>query len=73
MSITYDQAVNTLCGMFENWDRDTIIAIFQSNNYHVERTIEMILQMEQPGSNDTQTNSAPNSSSTVSAGNNNRY
>jgi hypothetical protein len=30
--------------------RETIIAIFESNGYHVERTIETILTMEQPES-----------------------
>jgi hypothetical protein len=69
MSISYEDALETLCAMFQNWDRsfsssslplssrrliiydrETIIAIFESNGYHVERTIETILSMEQPDS-----------------------
>lgn len=46
--MTYEDALETLCSMFQSWDRETIIAIFQSNGYHVERTIETILSMEQP-------------------------
>ena len=48
MSITYEEAVDTLCAMFENWDRQTIVELFESNGYHVERTIETILSMDQP-------------------------
>lgn len=46
MAITYEEAVNTLCGMFESWDRATIVEVFKSTNYHLERTIEMILTMD---------------------------
>lgn len=37
-----------LCSMFESWDRETLMAVFESNGYHVERTIESIIGMEQP-------------------------
>ena len=46
MSISFEQAVDTLQVMFEKWDRDTLIAVFQSNDFHIERTIESILVME---------------------------
>ena len=45
MSITYDEAMQTLQVMFPEWDKDMIVAIFQNNNYHMERTIEVILSM----------------------------
>jgi hypothetical protein len=48
MALTYEQALETICSMFESWDRETITAVFESNAYHVERTIEAILAMEQP-------------------------
>lgn len=55
--MSYEEALATLCSMFQSWDRDTIIAIFESNGYHVERTIETILSMEQTeGSQETQPN-----------------
>eukprot|EP01041_Mallomonas_annulata_P010593 gene10593-22107_t len=44
--ITYEEASNMLCSMFESWDRDTLLEIFQGNNYHLEQTIESILAME---------------------------
>jgi hypothetical protein len=34
--------------MFESWERETLLAVFESNGYHVERTIESIIGMEQP-------------------------
>lgn len=64
MAISYEQAVETLYGMFENWDKETIVDIFQSNNFHVERTIETILSMEQP-SLDIQSQSSPVNGSTT--------
>mmetsp|Transcript_25452 Transcript_25452/g.37526 ORF Transcript_25452/g.37526 Transcript_25452/m.37526 type:complete len:274 (-) Transcript_25452:146-967(-) len=48
MTLSYEEALGTLCSMFESWDRETLAAIFESNGYHVERTIETILAMEQP-------------------------
>ena len=48
MSMTHEEAVQLLCSMFESWDRETLMAIFESNGYHVERTIESIIGMEQP-------------------------
>ena len=31
--------------MFSDWDRDTLAAILESNNFHVEMTIEQCLSM----------------------------
>jgi len=45
-TITYDQAVESLKSMFESCDTDSLVAVFQSNNFNLERTIETILQME---------------------------
>lgn len=46
MSMTYDDALETLCSMFQSWDRETIIATFQSNGCNVERTIETLLSSD---------------------------
>lgn len=46
--MTHEEAVQLLCSMFESWDRETLMAVFESNGYHVERTIESIIGMEQP-------------------------
>jgi hypothetical protein len=48
--MTYDEALQTLQVMFSSWDRESINAVFQSNDYHMERTIEAILAMNQGGS-----------------------
>ena len=45
MSISFKDAVATLKSMFPEWDDETLGTILTSNNYHVERTIETILQM----------------------------
>ena len=64
MALTYEEALETICSMFEGWDRETITAVFESNGYHVERTIETILSMEQPNTD----SNAPNSGTTRFAG-----
>lgn len=46
MTISYEQAMDTLTSMFESWDRETIEAVFQGNECHMERTIDSILAME---------------------------
>lgn len=46
MTISYEQAMETLSSMFDSWDRETIEAIFQGNECHMERTIDSILAME---------------------------
>jgi hypothetical protein len=33
--------------MFSSWERETINAVFENNDYDVERTIEAILEMNQ--------------------------
>lgn len=48
MSMSHEEAVQLLCSMFESWERETLMAVFESNGYHVERTIETIIGMEQP-------------------------
>jgi hypothetical protein len=33
--------------MFSSWERESINAVFENNDYDVERTIEVILEMNQ--------------------------
>jgi hypothetical protein len=33
--------------MFSSWERESIYAVFENNDYDVERTIEAILEMNQ--------------------------
>lgn len=61
-----------LQGMFEHWDRDSLIAMLQANHGHVENTIEQILSMEadappSASSSDSSSTSTPSTSS-VSSG-----
>ena len=48
MSMSHEEAIQLLASMFEAWERETLMAVFESNGYHVERTIETIIGMEQP-------------------------
>lgn len=48
MSMSHEEAIQLLSSMFESWERETLMAVFESNGYHVERTIETIIGMEQP-------------------------
>jgi hypothetical protein len=43
MAISYDEAIATLSSMFGDWDKETLGLILQSNNYHLESSIEFIL------------------------------
>jgi len=45
MSISFENAVETLKSMFPEWDEETLTTLLMSNQYHVERTIETILSM----------------------------
>jgi len=46
MSVTFEDAVNSLVVMFPSWDRDTLGELLVSNGNHVERTIETVLMMD---------------------------
>jgi hypothetical protein len=46
--MSHEEAMQLLSSMFESWERETLLAVFESNGYHVERTIESIIGMEQP-------------------------
>ena len=45
MSISFESAVETLKAMFPEWDPETLSTLLESNNYHVERTIETVLAL----------------------------
>ena len=45
MSISFEDAVKTLKSMFPEWDEEMLGVILESNQYHVERTIEVVLSM----------------------------
>eukprot|EP01122_Echinamoeba_exundans_P015471 TRINITY_DN7356_c0_g1_i1.p1 TRINITY_DN7356_c0_g1~~TRINITY_DN7356_c0_g1_i1.p1 ORF type:complete len:238 (-),score=65.58 TRINITY_DN7356_c0_g1_i1:243-956(-) len=56
MSVAYEDAMNTLTGMFPDLSRDTIDRTLSDCNYHLERTVEALLSagtapeiIEQPG------------------------
>lgn len=46
--MSHEEALQLLSSMFESYDRETLAAVFESKGYHVERTIEAIISMEQP-------------------------
>mmetsp|Transcript_20875 Transcript_20875/g.35183 ORF Transcript_20875/g.35183 Transcript_20875/m.35183 type:complete len:133 (-) Transcript_20875:707-1105(-) len=68
MSMSHEEAIQLLSSMFESWERETLMAVFESNGYHVERTIETIIGMEQPDlvadTSAQQTQSTPHDSHT---------
>jgi hypothetical protein len=47
MSITHESALQALYAMFSSWERESINAAFENNDYGIERTIEAILAMNQ--------------------------
>jgi hypothetical protein len=47
MSITHEGALQALYAMFSSWERESINAAFENNDYDIERTIEAILAMNQ--------------------------
>jgi hypothetical protein len=47
MSISFEEAVDSLSSMFPNWERDTLEALLSANDNHVENTIENIFSMEE--------------------------
>merc|ERR1711991_1210936 len=44
-NISYEEALDMLQSMFSDWDRETLSMVLESNNYHVESTIEQLLAM----------------------------
>ena len=44
--MTVDQMVDFLTDSFHDIDRETLFLILQSNNYHLENTLEMLFSME---------------------------
>mmetsp|Transcript_30623 Transcript_30623/g.29243 ORF Transcript_30623/g.29243 Transcript_30623/m.29243 type:complete len:243 (+) Transcript_30623:118-846(+) len=53
MSVQFEEAVETLEGMFPEWDKDTLVMMLEENGNHVERTIDSIFAMEGGGDQDT--------------------
>ena len=36
--VSYESAMDMLCSMFSDWDRETLAVVLESNGYHVENT-----------------------------------
>ena len=36
--VSYESAMDLLCSMFSDWDRETLAVVLESNGYHVENT-----------------------------------
>lgn len=53
----YESDVSLLCSMFENWKKENLENILKENNYNLQKTCEIILQINQ---NNTQNNSSQN-------------
>lgn len=49
MSVSFDEALETLTGMFSDWDRDTLALVLESQNYRLDSAIEFILESGGPG------------------------
>lgn len=48
-SITIDEAISSLQGMFPSYDAETLKLLLSANSMNVERTVETIFQMESGG------------------------
>jgi hypothetical protein len=44
MSVSFDEALDTLVSMFGEWDRETLSLVLESQNYRLESAIEFILE-----------------------------
>jgi hypothetical protein len=64
MALSYEDAVQTLKGMFSDFDEETLGMVLQSNGGHMERTVDVLLGMgAQMGGGDATDNAsvaAPN-------------
>lgn len=54
MNMTVDQTVDFLTDSFPDIDKETLFLILQSNDYHLENTLEMLFTMESGDSRSTQ-------------------
>lgn len=48
MSVSFDEALETLVSMFGDWDRETLSLVLESQNYRLESAIEFILESGGP-------------------------
>ncbi|EQC31010.1 hypothetical protein SDRG_11197 [Saprolegnia diclina VS20] len=46
MAVTYDEAMGTLCAMFDTFDRETISCVLEMNRGQLESTIDTLLGMQ---------------------------
>ncbi|KDO34070.1 hypothetical protein SPRG_01344 [Saprolegnia parasitica CBS 223.65] len=46
MAMTYDEAMGTLCAMFDTFDRETISCVLEMNRGQLESTIDTLLGMQ---------------------------
>jgi hypothetical protein len=54
MALSYEDAIQTLKGMFSDFDDETLGMVLQSNGGHMERTVDVLLGMgAQMGGSDT--------------------
>src|SRR5690348_798325 len=75
MSVTYEDAMATLVSMFGTVDREVIAMILQSNNGHMEKTVENLLAMtgEAAGGRQQQQQQRQPAPSPQQAGRNSQY
>lgn len=50
MSVSFEEALETLVPMFGDWDRETLALVLESQNYRLESAIEFILESGGPES-----------------------
>lgn len=58
MALSYEEGMSALRAMFPSWDAPVLAELLEANEGHLENTIDMVLTMEPPVSNDTQPSSA---------------
>lgn len=64
MALSYEEGMSALRTMFPSWDAPVLAELLEANEGHLENTIDMVLTMEPPVSNDTQSASSAHSHGT---------
>jgi len=66
-NISFEQMVDSLKDMFNEWDRESLAAILEANGCHIERTIEQCLAMSSESSGNNNNNNNGSGSGPVGA------
>lgn len=63
MALSYEEGMSALRAMFPSWDAPVLAELLEANEGHLENTIDMVLTMEPPVNDNTQSASSSNAHS----------